>query len=85
MIRPIIDQVPIVCLEEENEEVPLQEPQVPPEPKEPLVPQMLPILQAHFVEGHMTNAELRFALMNLTQLLTAQDHVINNHFVAQSN
>ena len=58
---------------------------MPPEPKEPQVPQMLPILQAHFVEGHMTNAELRPALMNFTQLMTAQDHVINNHFVAQAN
>ena len=35
MIPPRADQVPIVGLEEENEEDPLQEPQVPSEPEEP--------------------------------------------------
>ena len=40
MVPPHIHQVPIVCLEEENEEVPLQEPQVPLEPQEPQVPPM---------------------------------------------
>ena len=41
--------------------------------------------QDPFVEGDMTNAEFRAALMNLTQLLTAQFHVVNNHFIDQSN
>ena len=36
-IPPHVDQVPIVGLEEKNDEVPLQEPQVPPEPQEPQV------------------------------------------------
>ena len=35
---------------------------------------MPPMPQAHFVEGDMTNAELRAALMNLTQLMTAKAH-----------
>ena len=33
----------------------------------------------------MTNAEFRANLMNLTQLMMAQAHVINNHFVSQAN
>ena len=40
--------------------------------------------QAPFVEGDMTNAGLRAALMNLTQRVTTQSHVVNNHFVAQT-
>ena len=40
----------------ENEEVPFQGPQVPPEPQEPQVPHMP---QAPFVEGDMTYAKLR--------------------------
>ena len=36
-IHPYVDQVPLVGLYEENEEDPLQEPQVPPEPQEPQV------------------------------------------------
>ena len=83
-ISPRVFQVPIVFLDEENEEVPLQEPQVSPEPQEHQVPQMPPIPQAPFVEGDMTNAELRAALMNLTQLMTAQAHDVNNHLVAQA-
>ena len=39
-IPPHVEQVPIVGLEEENEEVPLLEPQVPPEPQEPQVSPM---------------------------------------------
>ena len=31
-ISPLVDQVPVIGLEDENEELPLQEPQVPPEP-----------------------------------------------------
>ena len=55
------------------------------EPQELHVPQVFPMPQDPFVEGDMTNAELRDALMNLTQLMTAQAQVVNNHFVAQAN
>ena len=41
--------------------------------------------QSPFVEGDMTNVELRSVLMNLTQLMTTQVDVVNNHFVAQAN
>ena len=58
---------------------------MPLEPQEPQVPQMPPMPQAPFVEGDITHAELRAALINLTQLMTAQAHVINNHFLAKSN
>ena len=78
-------QVPNVGLEEENEEVLLQEPQVPPEPHVFQVPQVPSIPQGPFVERDMTNAKLRTALINLTQLVTAQDHVLNNHFDCQAN
>ena len=87
-IPPCVDQVTIVFLQGENEEFPLQEPQVPPEPQEPEVPQVPPMPQGpqfRFVEGDMTNAKLRDDLMNLTQLIMAQSHVVNNHFVAQAN
>ena len=63
-------------------EVPLQEPQVPPDSQGPQVP---PMPQAPFFEGYMTNAELQAALTNLTQLMTAEDHVVNNHLVGQAN
>ncbi|TMW93701.1 hypothetical protein EJD97_011276 [Solanum chilense] len=33
----------------------------------------------------MINAKLRASVMNLTQLVKAKDHVVNNHFVAQTN
>ncbi|TMW84182.1 hypothetical protein EJD97_025668 [Solanum chilense] len=78
-IHPRVDQVPIVGLEEENEEVPLQEHQVPPKPQVSLMP------RATFVERDMTNEELRDTLMNLTQLMTAKHHVVNNHFGSQAN
>ena len=42
-IPPRVDQVSIVGLEEENEEVPLQEPQVPLEPQKPQVFQVSPM------------------------------------------
>ncbi|TMW97730.1 hypothetical protein EJD97_005070 [Solanum chilense] len=48
-------------------------------------PQVPTIRQAPFVEGDMTNADLRPAVMNLTQLIMAQAHVVNNHFVTQDN
>ena len=53
-IPPRVDQVPIVYLEGELEEVPLQEPQVPHEPQEPQVPQVTPIpqgTQVSFLKG----------------------------------
>ena len=65
-IPPCVEQVPIVVLDENNEEVPLQVPQIPPEPQGPQEPQVSPVPQAPFVEGDMTNAELRDAVMNLT-------------------
>ena len=40
---------------------------------------------ARFVQRDMTNVEFRASLMNLTQLMTAQAHVVNNHFVAHTN
>ena len=49
------------------------------------MPQMPPMGQAPFVEGDMTNAELRASVMNLTELMTAQAHVFNNHFIVQAN
>ena len=55
-VPPCIDQVSIVGLQEENEEVSLQETQVPLESQELKVPQMPPMPQAPFVEGDMTNA-----------------------------
>ena len=55
---------------------------MPPETQEPQVPFMT---ETPFVEGDMTNVELRAALMNLTQLMTAQSHVVNNHLVGQAN
>ena len=54
---PRVDQVIIFGLGEENEELPLQEPQVPPQPPEPRVPQVPPMPQFTFVEWYMTNAE----------------------------
>ena len=65
-IPPHIDKVPIVVLEDENKEVHLQEPKVPPKPQEAHVPQVPPMPQATFVEGDMTNAELRYSLMYMT-------------------
>ena len=41
--------------------------------------------QDPFIEGDMTNAELRAALMNFTQLMTALTHVVNNPFMGQAN
>ena len=65
-----------------NEQVTLQEPQVPPEPHELQLP---PMPQALFVEGHMTNVESRSDLINLTQLMMTQAYIVNNHFVGQAN
>ena len=59
-IPPPVNQVPIVGLQDENEEVPFQEPQVPTQPQVP------PMTQDPFVEGDMTNADLRAALISLT-------------------
>ena len=41
--------------------------------------------QAPFIEGNMTNPELRDALMNLIQLMRAQAKIFINHLVAQVN
>ena len=73
-----VEQVPIVGLDEYNKEVSRQEPIVPSIPQEPQVPQVPPIPQSPFVEGNITNMELRDALMNFPKL-------VNNHFVAQAN
>ena len=78
-IPPCIGQVPIVGLVEENEEVPLQEPQVALEPQDP---QVIVMPKSLFLKGYMTNVDLRASLKNLTQLMTAQSHVINNNFFA---
>lgn len=51
-IRTRVDKVLIVSLEEQNEEVPLVESHVPPEPQEPQVPHMP---RAHFFVRYMTN------------------------------
>lgn len=55
-IPPHVGQVLIFGLEEENQEVPLQEPQVHPESQERQVPQVPPMPRAHFVKGDMTNS-----------------------------
>ena len=74
-----VDQITIVRLDEQNEKVPLQEPQV------SLKPQVPPLSQDPFVEGDMTKEDLRASLMNLTKLMMAQAHVVNNNFVSQAN
>ena len=58
---------------------------MPPEPQDPQVPPMPKVPQIPFVEGDMTNAVLKASLMNLTQLMTAKAHVINNPIVVQAN
>lgn len=47
--------------------------------------QMSPMPQAPFVEGDITNAELRAALWNLKDLMTSQSHGVYNHFVSKAN
>ena len=58
---------------------------MPPGPQETQVPQVTLMPQAPFTEEDMTNTELTATLMNMNQLMTAQAHVVNNHFVAQEN
>ena len=41
--------------------------------------------QDPFVEGDMTNVELRDALMDLTRLIITQDQVVTNNLIAQAN
>ena len=66
---PLRYQVLIVGLEEEeNVEVPLQEPQVSLKPPRHQVP---PMREDPFIEGDITKADLRATLMNMTQLMTA--------------
>ena len=77
-----VDQVPIGYLANVNEGVP------PPKPQRSQGPQMSPMPQAPqapFVEGDMTNAELRAFLINLTQLMMAQAQVVTNYLVGQGN
>ena len=58
---------------------------MPPEPQEHQVPQVSLMPLYFFDEGDMTNEEFSSSLMNLTQLMTAQTHVINYHFISQDN
>lgn len=55
-IPPRVCPVTFFFLKEENEEIPLQEPQVPLEPLDLQGPQVLPMSQTHFVELDETNA-----------------------------
>lgn len=80
----LVEQVSIVGLEEDNEQVPLHKPQVTSEPQEPQVTQVPPISKDPFVEGHMTNEDLKYVLMNFTQLLRTRDYIVNNHFVSEA-
>ena len=41
--------------------------------------------QAPYVQGDMSNAEIRVDLRALTQFITTQDKVITNDVVAQDN
>ena len=81
-VRLRVDKVPIVSLEGKNQNVPLQETSIYSEVQDYKV---TPIPQDPLVEGYITNAELRAALKNLTQLMTTQVNVNNNHFVAQAD
>ena len=58
---------------------------MPPEPQDPQEPQLPSMPQDDFVWGDITNVYMRSALMNLTQLITAQAHVVNNYFVTPAN
>ena len=58
---------------------------MPPGPQETQVPQVTLMPQDPFIKGDITNVDLMDALMNLTQHMTVQAHVVNNHFVAQEN
>ncbi|TMX04629.1 hypothetical protein EJD97_006607 [Solanum chilense] len=81
-IHTHVDQVTIVGQDNVNEAVPPLKPLLPqghqiyPMPKAPQVP---------FVEGEMTNAELRTALMNFTQLMKTQAQVVTNDLVDLGN
>ena len=76
-IYPRVREVHIIDLEIMNEAITTPKPKG---PQGPQIPTMSQALQAHFIEGDMTNVELRDALMNLTQLMRAQAQVFTNHF-----
>lgn len=75
------EKLPIVHPEDVNEAVPPTEPQGPQMPQMLLIPQ---IPQAPYVEGDITNVEIRDALRVLTQLMTTQAQVVTSHVVAQA-
>ena len=55
------------------------------DPKDVIFPPTTQAPQAPFVEGEMTNADLRAAPMNLTQIMTDQAQVVTNHLVDKLN
>ncbi|TMX00843.1 hypothetical protein EJD97_025840 [Solanum chilense] len=74
-------------LDQENviEEVPPQESSKPQKPPVPQMPPMPQGPQATYVEGDMTNVEIRADLRILTHLMMTQAHVVTNHVGAHAN
>ena len=65
-----------------NEEVPPPEPQNPQVPKIPPIPKGPP---APYVEGDMTNSEIRAALRVLSQLMRTQGKIVLRHVDSKYN